>query len=334
MKLGTSLRFIYPTGPQTYEQFSRILASMPPGSFIERPMGAFDTAEQAQNLLEVAAAAAAAGLDGLLFGDNHAVPASYANCFSPVPTVARLLAETGNMPVGMVLLAPFYQPIVLAEQLGTLAAFARAPLIVVLANGGAGRAFEAFGMQMSSRSRRLEELAIVLRALLAGERVTFHGRYLQLDGVSISPLPRVPVEIWLAGTVPAAAGRAGRLGDAWLAGQNTPDEVLVEQLPVYRAAAAEAGRPARPVLRRDIYVAETDAAAHAEVDRVLAEGYRGTGKAELLVGSPESVVERLRYYRSLGFEEVMVRHITDDHKLMLRSFELIGRHVMPAIRDL
>jgi alkanesulfonate monooxygenase SsuD/methylene tetrahydromethanopterin reductase-like flavin-dependent oxidoreductase (luciferase family) len=164
--------------------------------------------------------------------------------------------------------------------------------------------------------------------------VTFHGRYLTLNGVCISPRPRVPVEIWLAGTVPAAAARAGTLGDGWLTGQNTPDAELVRQLEGYREAAVRAGRPIRAVLRRDIFVAETEAAAHAEVDRVLAEGYRGTGKAELLVGSPETVVERLRHYRALGFEEIMVRHITGDHQQMLRSFALIGQHVMPAIRDL
>ena len=64
---------------------------------------------------------------------------------------------------------------------------------------------------------------------------------------------------------------------------------------MYRDAAVRAGRPVRAVLRQDIFVADTDAAAHAEVDRVLAEGYRGTGKAELLVGSPATVVERLRH---------------------------------------
>ena len=67
---------------------------------------------------------------------------------------------------------------------------------------------------------------------------------------------------------------------------------------------------------------------------MLAEGYRGTGKAELLVGSPEPVVERLRHYRALGFEEIMVRHITGDHQQMLCSFALIGQYVMPAIRAL
>ena len=331
LKLGTSLRFLYPTGPQSYEQFKRALAALPPGGFIERPMGAFDTATQARNLLEIAAAANAAGMDSLLFGDNHAVPAAFANSFSPVPTVARLLGVTGAMQVGVVLLAPFYAPIVLAEQIGTLAAFAQAPLIVTLANGGRALAFDAFGMKMSSRAERLEELTTVLRMLLAGERVNYRGRFISLDGVQVSPLPRMPVEIWIAGTVPAAAARAGAIGDGWLSGQNSSDADVAAQLDVYREATAKSGRPMRAVLRRDIFVAETDAAAHAEVDKVLAEGYRGTGKTELLVGSAESVVERLHGYRALGFDEVMVRHITGDHALMLRSFALIGERVVPVI---
>ena len=118
MKLGTSLRFLYPTGPHTYERFKEVLATLPPGGFIERPMGAFETDVQAAQVLEVAAAAHAAGLDGLLFGDSHAVPASYANAFAPVPTVARLLAVTGTMPVGMVLLAPFTSPSCLPSSSG------------------------------------------------------------------------------------------------------------------------------------------------------------------------------------------------------------------------
>ena len=51
MKLGTSLRFLFPTGPEAYDRFKEALATLPPGGFIERPMGAFDTAEQAENVL-------------------------------------------------------------------------------------------------------------------------------------------------------------------------------------------------------------------------------------------------------------------------------------------
>jgi alkanesulfonate monooxygenase SsuD/methylene tetrahydromethanopterin reductase-like flavin-dependent oxidoreductase (luciferase family) len=334
MKLGTSLRFLFPTSPQTHETFRRALAAAPSGSFIERPMGAYDTAEQAQNWLEVAAAARAAGLDGLLVGDNHAVPAGYANCFAPVPSLARLMAVTGEMPVGMVLLAPFYEPIVLAEQIGTLAAFARGPLIVTLALGGRAQTFAAFGRDQRTRVGRLEELAAVLRPLLAGERVTFRGRHHTVEDAQVSPLPRVPVSLWIAGTVRAAAERAGRLGDGWLTGQNAGSADLGEQLDAYREAAGRAGRPPRPVLRRDIFVGASDADARAVVDPILAEGYRGTGRDTLLVGGPATVVQQLREYRALGFEHVMVRHITGDHARMLESFARIGRGVMPAIRNL
>jgi alkanesulfonate monooxygenase SsuD/methylene tetrahydromethanopterin reductase-like flavin-dependent oxidoreductase (luciferase family) len=334
MKLGTSVRFLFPTSAATHEHFRALVASMPRGAFIERPMGAYAPEEQARNLVEVAAAARAAGLDSLLTGDSHGANPGYAASFSPLPTVARLMSVTGDMPVGMVLLAPFYHPVLLAEQIGTLAAFAGGPLIVTFVLGGRPPQFQAFGMEEKSRVGRLEEMVPIARALLSGERVTHRGRHYTLEGATISPLPRVPVEIWLGGTVTASAERAGRLGDAWLTGQNATDEDLRRQLERYREAAARAGRPPRPVLRRDIYVGESDEEARAVVGAILAEGYRGTGLDQLLVGSAATVVESLGHYRDMGFDYVMVRHIVGDHQLMLRSFERIGRDVMPRIRGL
>ena len=334
MKLGTSLRFLFPTSPATHERFRSILASMPKGAFIERPLGAYSADEQARNLMEVASAARGAGLDALLTGDSHAANPAYAATFSPLPTAARLMSVTGDMPIGVVLLAPFYHPLLLAEQIGTLAAFAEGPLIVTFVLGGRPQQFQAFGIEENSRVGRLEEVVSVVRALLSGEHVTHRGRYYTLEGATISPLPRVPVEIWLGGTVPASAERAGQLGDAWLTGQNATDDDLVRQLDLYREAALLFGRPPRPVLRRDIYVGESDAEARAVVGSILAEGYRGTGLDQLLVGSAETVVRDLRKYRNMGFDYVMVRHIVGDHQLMLRSFERIGRDVMRQIRDI
>jgi len=58
------------------------------------------------------------------------------------------------------------------------------------------------------------------------------------------------------------------------------------------------------------------------------------GLDQLLVGREDTVVQDLGRYRDMGFDYVMVRHIVGDHQLMLRSFERIGRDVMPQIRDL
>jgi alkanesulfonate monooxygenase SsuD/methylene tetrahydromethanopterin reductase-like flavin-dependent oxidoreductase (luciferase family) len=327
MKIGTSLRFFFPAGPQTLEIYQRLAAAAPPGAFLERPMGPHDLAEQAANLIEVGAAALRADLWCVLVGDNHAATPVYGNIFQPLPTIARLSAVTGAMAVGMVLLAPFYHPLVLAEQIGTLSAFADAPVIVTFAAGGAPQAFGAFGYTLGSRGVRTEELVPVVRALLGGEMVTARGRSFDVVNATISPLPRHPTQIWIAGTNQITVERAGRLGDGWLTAQNATDAELVEQLDLYRDVAARHGRPTLPVLRRDIHVAPTDAEARAHVDPILAQGYRGLDHQRLLVGSPDTIVQRLRRYESMGFDHVLVRHITGDHQAMIASFELLGNVV-------
>jgi alkanesulfonate monooxygenase SsuD/methylene tetrahydromethanopterin reductase-like flavin-dependent oxidoreductase (luciferase family) len=287
-------------------------------------MGSYDLAEQAANLIEVAAAARRAKLWCLLVGDNHAVPPAYGRMFQPVPTIARLSAETGPLTVGMVLLAPFYHPLLLAEQIGTLGAFVDAPLVVTFAAGGAPSAFASFGYTLGSRGTRTEEMVPVVRALLAGETVTARGRSFQVQNATISPLPLHPTQIWIAGTNEITVERAGRLGDGWLTAQNATDGELTEQLDLYRRTAAVHDRPVLPVLRRDIHLASTDAAARAHVDPILAQGYRGLDYDRLLVGSPDTIADRLRRYESMGFGHVLVRHITGDHGAMIASFELLA----------
>lgn len=98
----------------------------------------------------------------------------------------------------------------------------------------------------------------------------------------------------------------------------------MELLDLYRRTAEAHERPVLPVLRRDVHVAVTDEQARAHIDPILEAGYRGVGYDRLLVGSPDTVVARLRHYEELGFDHVMVRHITGDHDAMLRSFHLLG----------
>lgn len=332
MRLGTSLRFVYPSGPHSMRAYHDHVVVR--GEFSDIPLGTQDVRQQAANLLELAGTASAAGFDFLLVGDSHT--SSFSNAFAPTPTLARMLAVTGDMPVGLLYLAPFHHPVIAAEQVGTLAAFAPEPLTLVLGNGDVSAHFEAFGITRASRARRTEEQIQLIRRLLAGESVTHSSPYVTLNNASINPIPRVPTPIWIAAQKGAAIERAGHLGDGWETAPGTSPELLVEQLEVYRRACAEAGRTPNAILRRDIFVAATDEEAWAAVDPVLAAGYRGFGqeRESSLVGSAETVVERLRWYRGLGFDFVLVRHIVGDHGLILDSMRRIGDDVLPKIRDL
>lgn len=333
MKLGTSLRFVFPTSENTLPMYQEMVASLPPGAFVERPMGPVTTEEQARHLLEVSQAAADAGLWAVLVGDNHNVPAIYANCFQPVPTIARLTAVTATLDVGAVLLAPFYDPLLLAEQISTIAALADGPTLWVFAVGDRQAAFDGFGIPRRERARRTELLVPAVRSLVAGETVTAEGPGWRIDNATISPVPRRPPRLLLAGAADTALDRAGRLGDGWVTAQNATDDELMRQLTRYRTACAGHERQPLPVLRRDIFVAPTDEQALDHVEPILAEGYRGVGLDRLLVGSPQTVVSRLAAYHELGFDHVLVRHVSGDHAAILDSFELIGRHVIPEISE-
>lgn len=331
MKLGTSLRFVFPTGDHTLAIYQHLVATLPPGAFVERPMGPPSLAAQVSQLVDLADAARRAGLWALIVGENHNVPAMYANCFQPVPTIARLSAHTGGLTIGAVFLAPFHHPLMLAEQIATVAAFVDAPTLWVFVVGDRPAAFDAVAIPLSERTARTDALVPAVRALLAGESVTAVGPGWALTDATVSPLPRHPVQLLIGGAVDAAVDRAARIGDGWLTAQNATDDELMRKLDRYADACARRGRRPLPVLRRDVHVAATDETALAHVAPILAEGYRGLDFDRLVVGSPATVLERLDAYRSMGFDRVLVRHITGDRPELLESFALLGAEVLPEI---
>ena len=185
MRLGTSLRFIHGSSPDSMATYHREVAGR--GELSDIPMGVPDARVQAENLLELAATAAAARLDFLMVGDSHA--SHYANACAPTPTLARMLAVTGDMPVGLLYLAPFHHPIIAAEQVGTPSAFANGPVTLILGNGDVSSQFAAFGMSKGSRGKRTEEQIKVIRRLLDGETVTHECPYLSIHEARINPIP-------------------------------------------------------------------------------------------------------------------------------------------------
>jgi probable F420-dependent oxidoreductase len=71
--------------------------------------------------------------------------------------------------------------------------------------------------------------------------VSFHGSFFTVQDATVGPLPVRPLDIWLAGSAPAALRRVGRLGDGWLGALLTPVEAGAA-VAVINDAADEAGR--------------------------------------------------------------------------------------------
>jgi alkanesulfonate monooxygenase SsuD/methylene tetrahydromethanopterin reductase-like flavin-dependent oxidoreductase (luciferase family) len=276
----------------------------------------------AQWMVERARAAAAAGLDSLFVGDHHNVPVPY---YQNIPILGRLLAEWDERPAGALFLLPLWHPVLLAEQIGTLAAIARGPFVMQCAVGAGEEQFRAFDTSLRDRATRFEAALDIVRALCRGEAVTVTDGPWMIDRARIEPVPPDPLQVWIGAASSRAVDRAARLADAFLIGpEATPTEVgaLVRE---YQDACARHGRdPERIAVRRDIHVAATDALAHAVADPVIERGYRGFDPSAVVVGGPGEVADAFAGLAALGCTDVIVRHLADDQDPVLRSFEQLA----------
>jgi alkanesulfonate monooxygenase SsuD/methylene tetrahydromethanopterin reductase-like flavin-dependent oxidoreductase (luciferase family) len=280
-------------------------------------------------MVERAAAARRAGLDSLFVGDHHATPGPY---YQNVPITARMLAEWGDRPAGCLFLLPLWNPVLVAEQVGTLAAIAGGRFILQVGLGDDEAQFAAMGTTLRTRVSAFEQSLDVVRRLLAGEVVSASGRFTFREA-RVALRPAEPVEVWIGASAPPAIDRAARLGDGWLAGpEATPDEAGVLATAYLDRAAAHGRMPAAVAIRRDVHVGADDADAERVAAPVLARGYRGFDPSACLTGGPERVADQLRALAALGFTDVIARHLVDDQREVLASTERLAQ-VRAAIAD-
>jgi probable F420-dependent oxidoreductase len=163
---------------------------------------------------------------------------------APLPTLAAVAARTQRIKLGTgVIVAPARNPVLLAKELATVDAISHGRLFPALGLGiDEPRESRAIGVDRRERPARLAECIAILRALWPGEPATFEGRFWTFEDVTLAPRPTRPhLDIWLAGHVPGALRRAGRLADGWLGSFVAPSEIgdIIAHI---EEAAADAGR--------------------------------------------------------------------------------------------
>jgi alkanesulfonate monooxygenase SsuD/methylene tetrahydromethanopterin reductase-like flavin-dependent oxidoreductase (luciferase family) len=280
-----------------------------------------DHREGPKSVLEQARTASGAGLDSLSLGDHHSTgPTAYVQ---QVPMLGRILAEWDHRPAGCLFLVPLWHPVLMAEQIGTLAAMASGPFIVQTGLGGGSAQFRAMGAALSERGRRLEEGIVVVQALLRGEIVS--SALWGIEEARIAPRPPQATEWWIGGAAPAAVDRAARLGDCWYGNADLTPQTAAATIALYREACARHGRePTRIPIRKDVFVADTRAEADKVGDALMDAGYRGFERAAVAYGDPDAVAEQLAPFGDLGFTDVIIRIMPVGSDAGLRSVELAG----------
>lgn len=158
-------------------------------------------------------------------------------------------------------------PVLLARQVGSVAALTGNRFGLGVGIGWAPEEFEWCGAPYARRGRRTDEAIDVLRLILGGGMVEYHGEIFDFGKLQMSPAPTEPVPFYIGGHTEVALRRAARIGDGWSSAMMTMAE-LRDVIPRLAALRAEYGRADQPF--------EIQAVC---IDRFGVDGYREQAEA-------------------------------------------------------
>jgi alkanesulfonate monooxygenase SsuD/methylene tetrahydromethanopterin reductase-like flavin-dependent oxidoreductase (luciferase family) len=261
-----------------------------------------------ERLRSVAMAADAAGLDELWLWED---------CFyeAGISAAAAALAWTPRIRIGVGLLpAPLRNVAITAMEVATLARLFPGRFEVGIGHGVQDWMAQV-GQRVDSPMTLLREYATALRSLLAGERVSTHGRYVHLDDVALdwAPLQVPPLVVGAVG--PRTVSLSGELADGTLlTGATSPEEVRRVRVRLDAARAAAAVTQPHKISVYVIAAAGADAA-----DRVAAElrasSVDATAQDVAICGDARQFAAGIQRWAAAGADAVILQPTADEPDL-------------------
>jgi probable F420-dependent oxidoreductase len=217
----------------------------------------------------------------------------------PIAGIGYAAALTRKLKLGTgVVVLPGKNPAVVAKQLASLDRLSGGRLLVTFGLGGEPADRAALPIPDGrSRGEMFDETLDLVRRYLTDEGV---------DGVAVRP-PTVqqPLEFWVAGSVPAAQRRAGRLADGWLTSLLTPEEAARGR-EVVDAEAERVGRRIDPE-HFGVSLAYADGGIPAGLAATIATRRPGVDPAGLIPDGLPATAALLKDYIKAGFSKFVVR---------------------------
>ena len=229
------------------------------------------------------------GFDGV-WGFDHFEPMygeGPGNCFEGMTTLAALATATSRVRLGLLVTGVTYRhPSVLAAEAITIDHASGGRLELALGAAWFGDEHRELGIPfppISERIRRLEDTVEIFRRLTTGERVSYHGHTISLEGAQMRPLPvqRPHPPIWIGASGEARMlPLAGRVADVWHCYGDA--SVLRRKWEIVAEAARRAGRDPELLTRAgSVSISGDLGAAGREV-----EAHRDAGTGYLIAGWP------------------------------------------------
>ena len=317
--------------------------------------------ERLRNLIEQIEHADRVGLDSFGIGEHHR--SEFLDSAPPVILAAAAARTQRIRLTSAVTVLSAADPVRLFQEFATLDLLSQGRAEMVVGRGSSIEAFPLFGFDLHDYDSLFAEKLDLLLKIRENEHVHWSGKYRPaLTGQGIYPRPvQNPLPIWLGvGGTPRSFVRAGALGlplmVAVIGGETRRFRPLID---LYREAGRRAGHPPEQLkvgMHSPGYVAETTKDAADEFFPGFARAVTDVGKERgwgamtrhdfdaqrgprgaLLIGDAEEVAQKIiRHSDALGGLSRVTFQMNAaslPHESLIRATELIGKRVMPAIRD-
>ncbi|MGZ5317795.1 MAG: TIGR03619 family F420-dependent LLM class oxidoreductase [Actinomycetota bacterium] len=170
-------------------------------------------------LASMARHAEAVGFDSVWVGDHYLYRGDGRPERGPWEawtSLAALAAVTERVTLGpLVACAGFHAPAVLAKTAATVDEISGGRLVFGIGAGWNRTEFDAFGIPYDRRASRFGEAFEVIRRLLAGDRVTFDGKFVAVRDAVLLPAPGRRVPLMVGSTGERVLRAALPHADAW-----------------------------------------------------------------------------------------------------------------------
>jgi probable F420-dependent oxidoreductase len=267
-----------------------------------------------------------------------------------------LAARTTTLRLGTaVLVLPWHNPVLLAEQAATLDLLSGGRLDFGIGKGYRHTEFEGFCIPPEEAQARFDEaLEVILKAWTTRERFSHQGRFYCFKNVVVEPPPKQAPHppLWMGAGSPASIKRAAERGHNLILDQFASAEMLSERIALFKAECQAHGRrydPLQVVVARDTCVVDNEREKEVAIERnnevhartlsvsrapgraggshVLAYAHTAEQQRESpLIGTPDEIVAKVQTLKAAGVEYVMLN--TAGSGASLRRF---AREVMPHV---
>jgi probable F420-dependent oxidoreductase len=144
--------------------------------------------------------------------------------FVAIPAMAAVTRRV--LFCSQVLKLAIRNPLLVAKMVGSAAVLSDNRVLLGVGLGWIPQEFAWCGTEYATRGERANEAIEILRLVLAGGMVEYHGKHYSFERLQMSPAPTKAVPIYVGGHSEPALRRAARYGDGWTSAMAREREIV------------------------------------------------------------------------------------------------------------